>query len=139
MEVFTPLSVLFERFGCRSHQPATTLLVMESAELSEVVREEDAPDILIGELFDQGYGRTEVAVTICTRQAAFPDTCNPNLPTVNSSVNISVQQSSARLLPYGDPVDDHSFRGVLDGGVPIYPPESIPFFSNYYNRLYVSC
>lgn len=53
-------------------------------------------------------------------------------------VVVSVEPSTRRLFPYGYSTGDDSFSRVLDGSVPIYPSHSIPFFSNYYKRLYVS-
>ena len=53
-------------------------------------------------------------------------------------VTIKVRKSTLRNYPYGEPTYDRSFRGVLDGNRPIYPPAHIPFFSNYHRVIYVS-
>ena len=67
------------------------------------------------------------------------DACDPDLMSVNlGNISVTVLPSSNRLFPYRPSVGDSEFRGVLDGAVPIYPSDSVPFFSTYYRRLYVS-
>lgn len=43
-----------------------------------------------------------------------------------------------RLFPYGETIGDESFRDVLDGAVEIPLSKTIPFWSSYYNKIYVS-
>ena len=56
------------------------------------------------------------------------------------NITVSVGHSTSRLFPYGTSAGDDSFTGVLDGARPIYVPQedSIPFFDQYYSRLWVS-
>ena len=65
--------------------------------------------------------------------------CDERYSTTNLGlVTVIVLPSTERLFPYGEVTSDMSFRGVLDGAVPVYPSDSIPFYSTYYRKLFVS-
>ena len=84
-------------------------------------------------------GLYSVTYSACLQEAPFTKICaNESETIVLGTVSTTIVPSTDRLFPYGLSTGDRSFKGVLDGAVPIYLTEPVPFFTNYYNRLYVS-
>ena len=96
----------------------------------------DIDSSVVADQFEEGENLVQISVCWENRQM---ETCDPDSVTVEiANVSVTVQSNTGRLFPYGEPTRDSSFRDVLDGSVPIYPPNAVPFFSNYYGSLHVS-
>ena len=127
-EIFNTAAELYRSLSsqCSNANPNTppTLTIR----LQNVVLESSDNTLLIEHL---SMGQNSVSITACGM------TCED---AVTYSVTVNVTHSTSRLFPYGVSAGDDSFTGVLDGAVPIYicQDSPVPFFSQYYERLYVS-
>lgn len=135
IEIFSPLRMLIQELNCSSG-PFLLLYTIEFRDHRAVVAEHDVDNYLVADFLEEGENM--FMISICRENAVLSNTCDPfsTVETVNDSV--TVRRNIGRLFPYGDMMRDSSFRGVLDGAVPLYPPDKIPFFSNYYSSLHVS-
>lgn len=89
----------------------------------------------VAEFFTRGV-HADVYVTVCSQGEG--GICDPEIESVDiGRVTVSVQPNTVRIFPYGVSANDRSFRDVLDGARPIYPPDGVPFFSDYYTSLHV--
>lgn len=130
-------SLASEIITCMSVPDTATLLyIFTFAGQTIVFSDSQLSSRLAVEMF--GAGGAEVAITVCEegeRRSCSQDSIAVDVGVVTLSVELSLTGG----FPYGqDLIGDSSFRGVLDGARPIYPPDSVPFYSNYYNTLYVS-
>ena len=135
--ILSSLESLFQRFQCTSNSNVPLLYMLTFPDSREgTFHERQALNLTILDVFNTA-GDTSVSVRVCREGAS--EMCDQSSRIEDlGSITVSVNPlSSERLFPYGDLMDDQSFRGVLDGARVIYPSESIPFFSNYYRRLYV--
>lgn len=101
--------------------------------------ERELASTFIGDLIGFDLRTYRVNISVCVQ--AENGTCDVYgpIPVLDlGMILVTVTPSTNRLFPYGILTDDSSFRGVLDGAVAVYSLRGIPFFSNYYNRLYVS-
>ena len=137
-EIFTPLSTLLDSLSCEvTGTYASLLYIFDLVDRLELLTEERLLNSFVADVLKRGEN-TITNITVCFEHRQY-GTCDPDLPTTYlEGITISVQPSTDRLFPYGFSTGDNSFRGVLDGAVPIYPPDSVPFYSKYYRRLYVS-
>lgn len=139
-EIFTPLSMLIESLECQSTSSMPLLFVLDFADRQEMLTPQRASNSFVADLLERGGN--SINITVCFQQTGNSTVCDPDFTTTNLGIiSISVQSSTSRLFPYDSLTrltGDRSFRGVLDGAVPIYPTDSIPFYSTYYRRLYVS-
>ncbi len=133
VEVYDTIGELLQLLSCRTDTPQQTILYfLTIPSLSEDIYDsQDISNMLISQLFS--LGETAASIMVCV-QGSDGD-CINDLVVVNITVGVSFQDNA---VPYGPVVSDSEFRGVLDGAVPVYPPRNIPFFSNYYKRIYVS-
>lgn len=103
-----------------------------------MLTEQEASMSPVVSLFGVGLRSVNVSISVCEQSRGGVDACDAISMIENvGNVTILVQPSTTRLFPYGAVTGDQSFRGILDGAVAIYPPESIPFYANYYRSLYV--
>lgn len=134
--IFSPLRTLIGQFDCRRRFLAISLLYTITFEdRGGVALTEDGIDeTVVADLFR--VGESIVQISICSEISME---CDPDSQTVDiENVTVTVTPHTGRLFPYGEVTRDPSFRGVLDGAVPLYPPSNIPFFSSYYTSLHVS-
>jgi hypothetical protein len=136
-EIFSLLSTVIDGFGCCTSSRETPLVFVLTFpdDRVEVLSESRADSSYVADVFKRGD--TAVSISVCG--AGSNGTCDQDVDVVDLGlVMVSVNPSSSGVFPYGSEARDRSFRGVLDGARPIYPPESIPFFSNYHNAIFVS-
>lgn len=136
-EIFLLLNTVVDGFQCCSSSSNTPLLFVLTFpnQRVEVVTESRLDLDFVADVFERGS--TVVSISVCGQGSG--GVCNPDIAVVDlGEVTVTVQPSSFSVFPYGLNARDRSFRGVLDGARPIYPPARIPFFSNYYQRLFVS-
>ncbi len=53
------------------------------------------------------------------------------------NVTITVMHNTERVFPNGDPTQDSTLNGPIEGTVALSPPEEIPFYEGNYRILYV--
>ena len=94
---------------------------------------QDDPDPPFIDFLDVGIHN--VAVSACRGTGV---SCDSMQIFEIGNVTININSYQRRLFPFGDVLNDDSFRNVLDGAVPIVIPETIPFWSRYYHTIYVS-
>ena len=139
VSLFETLTSAVGKFGCRlvteNNNSTGLLFTIEVQGMDELLLTEVVGDMLF---VDLGFspGVLEVMVTVCTEEGN--EECDGTEYQDLDNVTITIVAHRDRLFPYGDALDDESFRDVLDGAVPIVAPERLPFYSNYYNTLYVS-
>ena len=137
-EIFSLLNTITDGFECFTTNPRSTSLIFVLAlpdRRVEVLTETQAYTNLVADVF--GLGDTFISIRVCGEGRA--GTCDPEIESVRlGEVTVSVMPSTSRAFPFGLHARDRSFRGVLDGARPMYPPASIPFFSKYYRSLFVS-
>lgn len=125
-EVFNTIRELYVSLSsrCTLSNNATITIMIDSEIL------ESSEEVMI-EYFDMGTNI--IAVMVCE-----DEDCNEVL---QYNVTVMVLESTSRLFPYGSSTGDNSFTNVLDGARPIYVPQDnpIPFFNQFYTRLWVSC
>lgn len=137
-EIFLLLSVVVDGFQCCSSSSSTSLLFILTFpnQRVEVLTESQLDFSFVADILERGS--TIVSISVCGEGSG--GVCNPDIAVVDlGEVTVTVQQSSFSFFPYGPNSRDRSFRDVLDGARPIYPPARIPFFSDYYQSLFVSC
>ena len=137
-EIFSQLSTIVDGFECSTtSQTAPLIFMLDFSDRRVEVRTESQADMsLVADLF--GLGNTSVSIRVCVEGSNV--SCDPEVETVRlGEVTVSVTPSTSSAFPFGLHARDRSFRGVLDGARPMYPPASIPFFSKYYKSLFVSC
>ena len=114
--------------GCASADQGSTLtFTVTLQDLTVLMSSQQLWEVLMIEHFS--VGENSVSIIVCQlicKQATLLD------------VTVTVKYSSGRLFPYGYSTSDDSFSGVLDGYVPIYPLQSVPFFKTYHKILFVS-
>ena len=127
-------SLASEVITCTSIPDTATLLYIFTFEgQTLVLSASQLSSSLAVEMF--GAGETELAITVC--EEGERRNCSQDSIAVDVGiVTLSVELSLSGGFPYGR--GDSSFRGVLDGAMAIYPPDSVPFYSSYYRTLYVS-
>ncbi len=128
-EVFTPTAELIRmlRSQCSNANPNSLLMV--SISLSGSSFDSTSNSLLIEHL---SVGQNLISVSVCGI------TCETSSVTYN--VTVTVNPSSRRLFPYGPTAGDDMFGGSADSFVTVHLRQDnpVPFFNQYYDRLYVS-
>ena len=139
VSLFETLTSAVNKFGCRlvtdNNNSTGLLYTLEFQDSDELLITEAVGDMLFVDL-GLSPGVMEVMVTVCTDGGN--EDCDGTEYQDLDNVTVTIVAHGDRLFPYGDTLDDESFRDVLDGAVPIVTPERLPFYSNYYHTLYVS-
>lgn len=137
VEIFRDLSSLFLPFDCciTSRDIPLLFVMMFPGRNPIYFTEGQLFSSLVAEYFQMGDH--QVSIDVCAQ--GRDRNCDPDVERVDiGAVALSVIPNTFRHFPYGTLTRDRSFRNVLDGARPIYPPDSIPFFSNYHRVIYVS-
>lgn len=134
IEIFTPLYVLLDSLQCSTPTYQPLLYTLQLGQRRETVAHYGVSDIFVVDFFERGANL--VSITVCVQWEG--EECHPDSFPVTLDFVVDVLPNSYRLFPSGyNSRGERSFRGVLDGAVPVYPPESVPFFSKYYRNIYV--
>ena len=137
VEIFSLLNTIIDGFECCTTSPRAPLIFVLAFpdQRVKVLTESRADTSLVADVFE--LGDVSISIHVCGEGNA--GTCDPEIESVRlGEVTVSVMPSTSSAFPYGLHTRDRSFRDVLDGARPMYPPASIPFFSNYYRSLFVS-
>lgn len=120
------------QLNCKAAAEEYTI-VFKSSELGlDLTEHDDTP--LFADYFDYSDVPQTFSIEVCSYSILTGDICSSKA----ISVSATIGRHSDRLLPFGVLFSDNSVKNADDRSVGVFLPNPIPFWSRYYNSIYVS-